>query len=72
MSDDFITIAVIFLIGICLMIVVSVVLALIESLIGYWGNKAAKKELSDAGFETDGFVYTDEDGDRWLVGHKKE
>lgn len=68
MSPELITMIFLFMVGIVIMGVVCAVLAVGDTI----AKRMAEKELNDAGFETDGFISTDEDGTRWLVGYKKD
>jgi hypothetical protein len=68
MSPELIAMACLFVVGIIIMGLVCAVLAVGDTIV----KRMAEKELSDAGFESDGFIRTDEDGTRWLVGYKKD
>lgn len=68
MSPQLIAISCLFVVGIIIMGLVCAVLAIADTLC----KRMAEKELNDAGFESDGFISTDEDGNRWLVGYKKD
>jgi hypothetical protein len=68
MSPQLIAMACLFVVGIIIMGLVCAVLAIGDTLC----KRMAEKELNDAGFESDGFIHTDEDGVKWLVGYKKD
>lgn len=68
MSPELILMIILFAVGILIMGLVCGILAIGDSLYRKW----AEQELRDAGFDTDGFISTDEDGNRWLVGYKKD
>jgi len=68
MSPQLIAISCLFVVGIIIMGLVCAVLAIGDTI----RKRIAEKELNDAGFESDGFIHTDADGTRWLVGYKKD
>jgi hypothetical protein len=68
MSPELITMIFLFMVGMVIMGVVCAVLAVGDTI----AKRMAEKELNDAGFDSNGFISTDEDGNRWLVGYKKD
>lgn len=68
MSPELITTIFLFMVGMVIMGVVCAVLAVGDTI----AKRMAEKELNDAGFDSNGFISTDEDGNRWLVGYKKD